>query len=104
MNLRIWNRLKREEETELVYGEPAIKALYQNPFGFFLTDHFLSHPWVSKLYGHYQNSRLSQKKIPAFIKKFQVPMEEFENKQFTSFNDFFIRKFKHGARSFVEEA
>jgi phosphatidylserine decarboxylase len=53
------------------------------------------------MYGAYQASRLSAHKVRPFVKKFKIPMEDYEDVQFSSFNEFFIRKFKPGVRKFV---
>jgi len=103
MSIRIWNRAKKQEEIELVYGAAGVNFLYSTIIGFFLCDFLLTQVWISKLYGIYQSSWLSRKKVPRFIKKFQIPIEQFENKTYTSFNDFFIRHFKSGVRTFTQE-
>jgi phosphatidylserine decarboxylase len=51
-------------------------------------------------YGAYQASSISRHKVRPFIEKFKIPMEEYEDKKFGSFNDFFIRRFRDGARTF----
>jgi phosphatidylserine decarboxylase len=40
--------------------------------------------------------------VPEFIRKFRIPMGEYQEKEFTSFNDFFIRKFRPDARPFTQ--
>jgi phosphatidylserine decarboxylase len=95
-----WDRQKQKEEQELVYGDAGVRFVYENKLGHFIEETFLSRKLPSTLYGFYQSSQLSKKKIPPFIKAFNIPMEEYEKKDYTSFNDFFIRKFKPGARKF----
>jgi phosphatidylserine decarboxylase len=97
--LRIWDRKQNFWIEEKVYGEKAVDLLYGNSVGFSLTEHLLTQPWVSRLYGALQSSSLSQAKIEPFIKEFSLAMDEFEPGPFRSFNDFFIRKFRAGARS-----
>jgi phosphatidylserine decarboxylase len=87
-------------ETELVYGDAWIRRLYGTPSGQTITEHFLSSHLVSRLYGAYQSSPMSRSKIWPFVEDFRIPMNEYEETQFKSFNDFFIRRFKPGARSF----
>jgi phosphatidylserine decarboxylase len=98
--IKYWDRQKQHEETELVYGDKGVKFLYENRLGRVLVESFLSRKLPSLVYGSYQSSTLSQKKIPEFIKAFKIPMSEYESEDFKSFNDFFIRKFKPGARKF----
>jgi phosphatidylserine decarboxylase len=98
-----WNRKTRRDEQELVYGDAGVRFLYRNPFGHFLVDQILSRKLPSSLYGFYQNLAVSRKKIEPFIKKFQIPMEEYEQKNFSNFNEFFIRKFQSSARTFEQD-
>ena len=101
MSIKIWNRQKQKEEEEKVYGDAFIKVLYQSSLGFSFTEKILSRAWFSKLYGSYQNTGRSKKKIPHFIRDFAIPMEEYETKKYVNFNDFFIRRFKEGKRNFT---
>jgi phosphatidylserine decarboxylase len=98
--IQIWNREKSELETEKVYGESAIAWLYGTKLGQKSADHFLSGKLASRIYGAYQSSTLSAGKIKPFIERFQIPMSEYEDRSFTTFNDFFARKFRPGQRVF----
>lgn len=98
--IKVWDRQKNSEETELVYGDAGVRMLYETRLGQFAADHLLTGRTLSRLYGAYQNSSASRKKIPSFIEHFKIPMEEYEERDFRSFNDFFIRKFKLGQRRF----
>ncbi len=55
----------------------------------------------SRLYGRLQDSSLSRLKIDPFVRKFGIAMEEFEDRPYRSFNDFFTRRFRTGSRTFV---
>lgn len=96
-----WDRQNAREAVELVYGEKAIRQIYGTRLGQILSEALFSQAAVSKLYGAYQSSKLSTKKIQPFIEEFKIPMEEYEETSYSSFNDFFIRKFKPGVRPFV---
>ncbi len=100
----IWNRRESREEVEQVYGDAWIRWLYGTSMGQILTDQVLSKVYLSRLYGSYQSTRWSGRKVLPFIKKFKIPMQEFQKGPFQSFNDFFIRKFKAGARPFAQDA
>lgn len=100
--IEIYNRRTKSVETELVFGETPMRALYGNPWGTRLADY--SGRFFSQLYGKYQSSALSARAIPDFIQKFEIPMQEYEEKSYKSFNDFFIRKFKSGQRPFDDKA
>jgi phosphatidylserine decarboxylase len=93
------NRKSKQIEEELVYGGGVIRWLYKNPIGQGLST-LLTKRFISQYYGSLQNSLKSSHKIPEFIKKFNIPMEQFEEGPFKSFNEFFIRKFKPGQRQF----
>lgn len=101
-----WNRSLQREEKEKVYGDQLLKSVYGNSWGnslgLRLADKILTHPFLSKLYGLYQSSSLSRRKIRPFIKNFQIPMSEFEEGPFSSFNDFFIRRFKKNSRTMTQ--
>lgn len=98
-------RTTQQKMKEKIYGYPFVYLLYgQYPFsGFFNTflRFFAKLPFISYLYGKMQNSRWSRKKVIPFIKEYQIDTEEMEKKpeHFNSFNDFFYRKLKKGARS-----
>jgi phosphatidylserine decarboxylase len=100
MSLQIWNRAAQKVENELVFGEGAMRMLYENRMGQGLTHQILSRPWFSRLYGSYQSTAWSARGVPEFIKKFGIKIEEYEEQDYSSFNDFFIRKFKPGMRNF----
>jgi phosphatidylserine decarboxylase len=103
-SILFWNRAKAQEEVEQVYGEQAVRLIYDTKAGQGLAENVLSQTWFSKLYGAYQASSLSGKKVDPFIKKFDIPMEDYESGPFPTFNDFFIRKFREGKRPFVQAA
>jgi phosphatidylserine decarboxylase len=85
-----------EEKVEFLRGA---KFLYENFLGKFLRC-FLRNRLVARLCGTYQNSAFSKRKILPFIKKHNIDITEFEKdvSSFKSFNDFFVRKLKPGAR------
>jgi phosphatidylserine decarboxylase len=96
-----WNRRAKQLEQELVYGEGALRWMYETQPGRALGEGLLSRSWVSGLYGSLQDTRWSARKIAPFVEKFAIPMEEYEDRRFESFNAFFIRRFKPGARPFT---
>ena len=98
--IQFWNRYSQKIETENVYGGGLIRWLYTTKSGQALSP-FLVKPLVTKTSGFYQNSTLSAFGITNFIKKFAIPMSEYEPGPYKSFNEFFIRQFKKGARPFI---
>ena len=59
--------------------------------------------FVSNLGGWYMNSRFSKWQIKSFIEKNNIDMSQFENRQFTSYNDFFTRKILPGKRPYSKD-
>lgn len=55
-------------------------------------------PAFSKIGGKLLESRLSTLAIPAFIKNAGINMEDYEPKKYGSYNDFFTRRIRKGAR------
>ncbi len=53
---------------------------------------------VSNIYAKYMNSKLSKHKIKKFIKTNNINMADYIEKEYVSFNDFFIRKIKPNKR------
>lgn len=51
-------------------------------------------PWVSRLGGCLLNSSFSKKGIAPFVEKNQIDLSEYEEREFSSYNDFFTRKIK----------
>lgn len=99
------DRQSGKKEKEEVYGARALKLLYGNDFisrwlGPLLLHSLVKYPFFSALYGKWQTSPRSKKKVKPFIKNFQIDASEFmeDESQFQSFNDFFIRKLKPEAR------
>jgi phosphatidylserine decarboxylase len=83
---------------EQVYGEGALRWTYGTRLGRTLEKAILSRRFVSRLMGGYQDLPSSTGRIPSFIQQYGIQMAEFEPGPFASFNEFFIRKFKPGAR------
>ena len=100
--IMVWNRETKALEQEKVYGDAMVRWTYETPVGRALTDHVLTKPWLSRLYGRLQSTRQSARKVPQFVRDFEIPMQEYEgaSDSFDSFNAFFIRKFKPGMRPF----
>ncbi len=52
------------------------------------------------LMGLLQRTPYSKRHIEPFLRKYQIDMNEFEARDYTSYNDFFVRRFRPGVRSF----
>lgn len=64
---------------------------------------FLSFPIFSRCSRRILNSKLSAYFVPWFAEKNGINMFEYEEKKFTSFNDFFTRKIKDGRRFITKD-
>jgi len=107
LEIRYFNRHTQELETEKVYGDAAVKWLYQSGSGKILSQLITSAP-ISKMYGWLQDRRFSAQKVAPFIEQFNIKMEDYlpqeghsENNPYDSFNQFFIRRFKPGVRNII---
>lgn len=94
------NRDTDKLETEKVPGEKFLKFLYYNPFGKLSLEAIVKRKFLSKWYGKKMDSPKSCEMIENFAKENGINLEEAQKKlsEYTSFNDFFIRKLKAGAR------
>ncbi len=81
-----------------------MRFMYGSKLGRFFLDTLLTKPWLSQAYGSLQSSTLSCGKISKFISDYKINMQEFENRDFTDFNDFFTRKFIAAARRFDSDS
>ena len=86
--------------TETVLGERFVHFVYERPVGRALRRAVLTHPTFSKVYGQYQSSPLSKRSIDRVIKLLNINMNDYEIPEggYRSFNDFFSRKLRPGAR------
>ncbi len=103
-----YNRYTGKKETEKVYGKEAVEFAYNSLLGKVMAP-IIASRFVSKLYGNMQDKPSSAQKVPEFLQNFEIKVEDyekgsFEDKEFKnsfkSFNEFFIRKFKTGKRSY----
>ncbi|MCR4892671.1 MAG: phosphatidylserine decarboxylase, partial [Lachnospiraceae bacterium] len=63
----------------------------------------LTHPCLSRVCGSLLDTGLSASIVPAFIRKYNIDMSDYEEKDYSSFNDFFTRQVKEGARPICQE-
>ena len=73
--------------------------LYRYKLGRILLSQLIK-PWVSCITGAIMNSSLSRILINPFIRKYSINMEEYENRNYASYNEFFTRRIKEGVRRF----
>ncbi|MCC7441119.1 MAG: phosphatidylserine decarboxylase [Bdellovibrionales bacterium] len=97
-DIQYWDRRAGRLATEAVYGEKFMRWIYETAPGRALTATLLTRRPFSRVYGAVQSSALSRRKIKPFIRDFKIPMDEYVDPGFRSFNDFFIRRFREGVR------
>lgn len=85
---------------EKVPGESYLKFLYYNPMGKLPLDLIVRRKFLTSWYGSKLDKPNSVKKIPQFIKDTGLNIEEVKKdlSEFKSFNEFFYRELKDGAR------
>jgi len=100
MQISFINRKTGELIHENPPAEGLLKFLYDNPFGKTAILPIAKRKFVTELYGSRMDRPSSVKRIQGFIDQLNIDMSESEKdiSEFTSFNDFFYRKLKPGAR------
>ncbi len=95
--MKVYDRQSKTYIEIQQYGQEKLQFLYGNPFGRMLLKLVIS-PVTSRIYGWYNRRPASAAKIPAFIREHGIRMEDFEDREYRSFSDFFTRKLRPGAR------
>ncbi len=110
--IKYCNSTNNQLEVEKVYGDRAVRWLYESGLGKSLS-HLIAKKWLSYLYGISQDTNLSANKVPGFVKNFNIQMDDYrpgsknhflKEYSYLSFNEFFIREFEKGKREFVQES
>jgi len=86
---------------EKIYYEKWLRFFYgEHALGAWIGTCIAKLPLFSRIVGFLQRTRFSKRKIQPFVKRYHISTEEalLPISQFQSFNDFFIRKLKPGAR------
>lgn len=96
----LYNRQSgRIEKEEVVQGR-LLSMLYATFLGRWITDRYISKRTFSQRYCQKFYDPQSRQKIEPFVAHFKINMDEYQvpDGGFTSFNEFFIRQLKPGAR------
>lgn len=93
---RMGNIVSGNEEQEKV-----LRALYGNSFGRQALK-VLTSPCVSRLGGRILDSSVSKFAVPLFVKKSGISLEDYEDEEYESYNQFFTRRIREGERTFVQ--
>ena len=103
-----FDRYSDTKLTEKVYGDSMVKFAYNSFAGKALAP-IIGSRALSKAYGAIQDMSFTSKKVPNFIKNFDIPINEYEKgslsthpieTSYKNFNEFFIRRLKPGVRDF----
>jgi len=92
------DRTTGEVKTEKIEGEMWMRWLYYNPVGELSLYALVKRKFISEIYGGMMDKPSSAEKIPGFVEKYNINLDITEKTTFSSFNDFFTRKLKPGAR------
>lgn len=94
------NRHSGKEETEKVFGEWAVRHVYETRRGNAALHILWKRALASGVYGRLMDRAASAEKIAPFIERYGLDMSQFEAPAggYATFNDFFYRKLKPGAR------
>jgi phosphatidylserine decarboxylase len=105
-SVEYFNRYTGKVETEEIYGEGFLRWTYGNPLGLLSLEGLVKRAIFSKWYGSRMDAAGSRSKVLPFVAKYGLDAKEFADRPETyrTFNEFFYRKLKPGARSIVPDA
>lgn len=98
--IEVVDRKAGETFFEKVYGDDVMKVFYGHPVGLSVTSRVLTNRFLSNVYGAYNDSAASKHKIEDFVQTLGIDVAECSKDlvEYVSFNDFFARKLRAGAR------
>jgi phosphatidylserine decarboxylase len=98
--IRYYHRYRKTVETEQIYGEKWTRWIYETALGRAALGLLVKRAFVSRYYGWKMSQPASANKILPFIVDYDLDVDEFAKKPFAfkTFNEFFYRALKAGAR------
>lgn len=98
--IRFFNRLTGQIETENVYGEGFLRWVYETQSGQLALHALVKRAFFSKWYGRRMDAPRSREKIVPFVERYGMNSDEFAEpmESFATFNEFFYRRLKPEAR------
>ena len=89
---------------EPIFAESTLRWFYEHPIGRVVFDRLVNTKAFCDLYGGRMDAPGSRKRIAPFVEAFAIDMAEAERPlgAYASFNDFFFRTLKPGARAWPE--
>lgn len=103
--IHYYNRYTGQIEQEKVLGEAAMRWIYGTTLGKVSLHVLLKRAFVSRMMGWQKNTSRSAKGLAEFVRQYGINMEEaaLPLEAFRSFNEFFYRELKPGARPLCAE-
>lgn len=103
--IRYFNRHTGAMEIEQVYGEGFLRWTYGHPAGALALWGFVKRPFFSEWYGRRMSKPESARRVAPFIERYGLDVADFADAadSYGSFNEFFYRKLKPGARPVDED-
>ncbi len=94
-----------QKEEEIILGGGLMRWAYQSRAGRALTGFLFNRRWPSRLAGWYADSRWSRRQIAPVIRNLGIDTGELDApvESYATFNAFFTRRLKPGARPFALE-
>ena len=104
--IRLYNRRFERMETERICGRRWVDLFYGTPWGRRITANWLCRPTLSRTYGCLQQHPISRRMIPGFVRQYHIDLSEalMPRGGFETFNDFFTRRLKPGAREVTADS
>ncbi len=98
--ITFFNRYTGQLEQEKVMGENSLRWVYGTALGKLSLHLLVKRAFFSRLLGWMKDRPSSTRGLADFVKEYRINMEEAARpvEDYTSFNDFFYRKLKPGAR------
>ena len=98
--ITFYNRYTGQMEREKVMGERALRCIYGTSAGRLALHLLIKRAIVSKVMGWMKDRPSSARSLPEFVREYGIDMEESARPlgDFRSFNDFFTRTLRPGAR------
>lgn len=102
--IRYYHRATKTVETEQVYGEDWLRWTYETGLGRFALNALVKRALLSRYYGWRMSMADSARRVLPFIVDYGLDVDEFTKKplSFKTFNEFFYRVLKPGARPIAE--
>lgn len=98
--ISFYNRYTRKMEREKVLGESVLRWVYGSKSGELSLHLLIKRAFFSQFLGYLKNRPSSVREIAPFVESYGIDMNEalLPIEDYQSFNDFFYRKLKKGAR------